>query len=166
MPADGQRRARLAVAVVDGRGRPFAAPGLARWLTRVAPARARGEVTVAVVTDARVRALNRSYRGIDKATDVLSFPHQPDASVLAADGRRSEPPFLGDIIIARGVARKQARAESHPEAVEWRVLALHGLLHLIGYDHETDDGAMRRLEHRLRRRGGLEHGLIERGGAQ
>ncbi len=164
MPADGQRRARLAVAVVDGRGRPFAAPGLARWLTRVAPARARGEVTVAVVTDARVRALNRTYRGIDTPTDVLSFPHQPEASGLAAHGRRSEPRFLGDIIIARGVAATQARAESHPESTEWRVLALHGLLHLIGYDHETDGGAMRRLEHRLRRRGGLERGLIERGG--
>ena len=71
-------------------------------------------------------------------------------------------PYLGDIVIARGVARRQARALAHAESTEWRVLALHGLLHLLGYDHEADTGAMRRLEQRLRRRGGLDGGLIER----
>lgn len=152
MPADGQRPPHLIVSVVDGRGRSFPAPGLGRWLARVAPARARGEVAVAVVSDARVRALNRTYRGADHATDVLSFP-----SGLQAPGA-----FLGDIVIARGVARRQARAQAHAEATEWRVLALHGLLHLLGHDHEADSGAMRRLEQRLRRRGGLARGLIER----
>ena len=70
--------------------------------------------------------------------------------------------FLGDIVIARGVARRQAREAGHPESTELKVLALHGLLHLLGYDHERDNGAMARLERRLRRKGGLREGLIER----
>jgi probable rRNA maturation factor len=125
------------------------APGLARWLEAVAPARARGVVTVAIVPDGRVRALNRQYRGLDRPTDVLSFP---------AD----EPGHLGDVVIAYGVARRQARDAGHPVRTELRVLALHGLLHLLGYDHETDTGQMRRIERRLRRAGGLREGLIER----
>ena len=125
-------------------------PGLAHWLQSVAPARARGEVTVAVVPDARVRALNHRYRRKDRVTDVLSF---------AAE----EPGELGDVVIAAGVAARQARLAGHSLAVELRVLALHGLLHLLGYDHEHDDGRMARLERRLRRKGGLVEGLIERG---
>jgi probable rRNA maturation factor len=70
--------------------------------------------------------------------------------------------FLGDIVIARGVARRQAREAGHPASTEMKVLALHGLLHLLGYDHERDNGAMARLERRLRRKGGLREGLIER----
>jgi probable rRNA maturation factor len=155
MASDGQRPSRLDVSVVDGRGRPLRAPGLGRWLQGIAPARARGALTVAVVSDARIRALNRTYRGVDQATDVLSFPGGPRTPQSGS--------FLGDIVIARGVARRQARAAAHSEGTEWRVLALHGLLHLLGFDHETDDGAMHRLERRLRRRGGLERGLIERG---
>jgi len=154
MPADGPRPTKLIVAVVDGQGRAFRAPGLGRWLEAVAPARAHGEVTVAFASDARVRSLNRTYRGVDTATDVLSFP-----SGLPT---RKPVAFLGDIVIARGVARRQAKAQAHPESTEWRVLALHGLLHLLGYDHEADTGTMRRLEQRLRRRGGLDGGLIER----
>jgi probable rRNA maturation factor len=126
------------------------APGLGRWLQDVAPARARGVVTVAVVPDARVRSLNRRYRASDSATDVLSFP-------------AGEPGELGDVVIAAGVAGRQARRAGHPIAVELRVLALHGLLHLLGYDHERDDGRMARLERRLRLKGGLVEGLIERG---
>jgi probable rRNA maturation factor len=133
--------------VIPGRLR---APGLARWLASIAPSRARGQVTVAVVSDARVRSLNRRYRGTDTPTDVLSFPA----------GEQGE---LGDVVIAAGVAGRQARSAGHPIAVELRVLALHGLLHLLGYDHERDDGRMARLERRLRLRGGLAEGLIERG---
>ena len=122
---------------------------LATWLRRVAPSRTRGVVTVAIVPDARVHALNRRYRKKDKPTDVLSFP---------AD----EPGQLGDVVIASGIARRQARSAGHSLQTELRVLALHGLLHLLGYDHETDEGEMSRVERRLRRKGGLREGLIER----
>ena len=147
---------RLTVAVSDERGRPIQ-PSLARWLEGVAPRRARGRVNVALVSDARVRRLNQQFRGKDQPTDVLSFPAGDDNYLQAID-------LVGDIVIARGMARRQARRAGHPEATEHRVLALHGLLHLLGYDHEDarDAGAMARLERRLRRRGGLKEGLIER----
>jgi len=148
--ADGDSRgARLDVEVVTSEG--VRAPGLRRWLADVAPARARGTVTVAIVPDARVRALNHEYRRKDTPTDVLSFPAE-------------ERGHLGDVVIAAGVARRQARAAGHSLQTELRVLALHGLLHLLGYDHERDDGQMARVERRLRRQGGLVEGLIERGG--
>jgi probable rRNA maturation factor len=105
-------------------------------------------VNVALVTDRHMRNLNRRYRGKDYATDVLSF----------AEGGE----LFGDIVIATGVARRQARRFGHSELTELRVLALHGLLHLLGYDHDVDDGVMARVERRLRRRGGLPEGLMER----
>jgi probable rRNA maturation factor len=142
--ADGDRLAIDVVTSGDVR-----APGLAAWLTRVSPTRARGQVTIAIVPDARVHELNRRYRRKDRVTDVLSFPSD-------------EKGYLGDVVIAAGVARRQAKQAGHPLAVELRVLALHGLLHLLGYDHERDDGRMARLERRLRRKGGLVEGLIER----
>lgn len=148
--------ATLRVSVCDGSGRPVRAPGLARWLTRTAPSTARGDVAVALVGDRRMRALNRRYRGVDRATDVLSFAPGP------GPGRRGGSRFLGDVVIARGVAARQARAAGHAVAIEYRILALHGLLHLMGYDHEADTGRMARLERRLRRRGGLAGGLLER----
>jgi probable rRNA maturation factor len=147
-------------------------------------------VTVALVTDARIRALNRAYRGIDKATDVLSFPAEPTwgrTSALPTSSPEGLPHMrttsspeglphmrtwgralalhqrhLGDVVIARGVASRQARSARHPTSTELRILALHGLLHLLGYDHDRDDGRMARVERRLRRKGGLPAGLIER----
>jgi probable rRNA maturation factor len=163
-PGDQRRaRPRLQIAATDERGRPLRG-SLAQWLSRVAPARARGTVGVAVVTDARIRALNRRYRKKDYATDVLSFPDDAsDIRIPAGLEAVVRPvPHLGDIVIARGVARRQARAAGHAEATELRVLALHGLLHLLGYDHEHDAGEMARVERRLRRKGGLREGLIER----
>jgi probable rRNA maturation factor len=147
--APGKRlKPRLDVDVVAGG--VTAARGLAAWLSAAAPARAKGSVCVALVSDARVRALNRQFRHVDAATDVLSFPSAP------LDGS------LGDIVIAAGVARRQAREAGHALTTELRVLALHGLLHLLGYDHETDNGQMARLERRLRAKHGLPAGLIER----
>jgi probable rRNA maturation factor len=133
------------VTVTDDKGRAVRAPGLAAWLAKVAPARARGEVAIAIVSDARIRALNKKYRRKDKVTDVLSFD-------------------TGDIVIGDGVARRQARDAGHSYAAELKVLALHGLLHLLGYDHHHpgDRGQMARLERRLRAKGGLRSGLIER----
>jgi probable rRNA maturation factor len=149
------RRGGLRASVADERGRASRSQSLARWLERIAPAAARGWVGIAIVSDRRIRSLNRAYRRKDYATDVLSFPHPhspiPDPSK-----------FLGEIVIARGVAARQARAAGHPERTELRVLALHGLLHLLGYDHERDSGRMKRAEARLRRKAGLPAGLIER----
>ena len=149
---------RLRVITTDDRGRAVRAPGLAAWLARVAPARARGDLSLAIVPDTRMRALNRKYRRKDQATDVLSFAASaPRPWALA-------PRVLGDIVIAAGVARRQARDAGHSYAVELKVLALHGLLHLLGYDHHdpADGGRMARLERRLRAKGGLPAGLIER----
>lgn len=142
--------ARLRVSVASPDGVNVGTRGLGPWLTRIAPSKARGELCVALVSDNRMRALNRQFRGRDKVTDVLSFP----------SGERG---FMGDIVIASRVARQQARAAGHPVQTEVRVLALHGLLHLLGYDHEQDDGKMARIEARLRKKAGLEEGLIERG---
>jgi probable rRNA maturation factor len=159
MAPGGQRigRPHLRALVTDAQGRSVE-PALSRWLTRVAPREARGTVSVAIVSDRHVRALNRRYRGIDSATDVLSFPTRMPAPAQPSVVRL----FLGDIVIARGVARRQARNLGHSEATELKVLALHGLLHLLGYDHERDGGRMARVERRLRRKGGLREGLIER----
>jgi probable rRNA maturation factor len=154
----------LTVTVVDGLGRPVRS-GLARWLGRAAPSGARGQVTIALVTDARMRRLNREHRAVNSATDVLSFPAgQPDRRRLGhpARGPRQSIAPLGDIAIATGVAKRQARECRHSLDTELRVLALHGLLHLLGYDHVTDRGEMGRLEERLRRRARLPAGLISR----
>lgn len=142
----------IRVEITDARGRRLPSQALARWMEKHAPARARGRVVVAMVGDATMRRFNRQFRDKDYATDVLSFP-----SIGPGD--------LGEIAIATGVCRRQARAAGHAEAIEARVLALHGLLHLMGYDHETDGGAMRRMEERLRTRAGLPSGLIGRAGA-
>jgi probable rRNA maturation factor len=146
------------------------ARGLGGWLSRIAPRSARGAVTVAILPDSKVRALNKRFRGLNKATDVLSFPSDADDRSGHRDTRRAKSPgtkspkFLGEIVIARGIAKKQAKNLAHPTRIELRVLALHGLLHLLGYDHEVDDGKMARAEARLRRKAGLPLGLIARAG--
>ena len=153
---DRPLRSRLRVVVTDGRGRVRRADRLRRWLAGVAPPSVRGDLTIALVCDRKMRDLNRRYRGVDRPTDVLSFPvrTEDDAGIEAGQADRGEP-HLGDIVIATGVARRQARAAGHPLGAELRCLALHGLLHLLGYDHERDTGQMERLERRLRRQGGL-----------
>jgi len=111
---------------------------LARACELVLP-RAAG-VAVCLVSDAEIARLNRTYRGKGGATDVLSFP---------ADGTG------GDIAISPAAARRNARSLGHSVPEELRVLILHGVLHLAGYDHETDQGEMERRELRLRRRLGI-----------
>ena len=148
---EGQRRVsddRLVVdVVVYASLRPVR--GLAKWLQSVAPSRTRGSVSVAVVPDARIRALNRRFRGKNAVTDVLSFP----------DGENGR---LGDVVIAAGRAVRQARQARHSREDEIRVLALHGLLHLLGYDHDSGEGQMARLEARLSRKGGMSLSVLER----
>jgi probable rRNA maturation factor len=113
----------------------------------------RGNVTVLLTTNNEMRKLNRRFRNKDKATDVLSFP-------APAAIRRDGP---GDIAISVPVARAQARRMGHSFEEELKVLLLHGLLHLAGYDHETDQGQMRRKEQNLRTRLGVPTSLTERG---
>jgi probable rRNA maturation factor len=110
--------------------------------------RLHGLVGVRLMDDASIRTLNRDFRRHDAPTDVLSFP--------------ADPPYLGDLAVSIPTARRQARAHAHSLDAEVRILLLHGLLHLAGYDHETDRGQMRRLEAALRRRFHLPPGLIER----
>lgn len=149
---------RLRVSVTDGRGGTVRDGGLGRWLAAAAPPRARGDVAIALVSDRRMRTLNRSYRRKDYATDVLSFPAEPTPGVA---GRERS---LGDLVIATGVAARQAREAGHSVQTELRILALHGLLHLLGYDHEApnDKGRMKRAEARLLKQAGVNAGLIAR----
>ena len=113
-----------------------------------------GQVTVLLTTDATIRDLNRRFRGKDEATDVLSFS--------ATNPLQSQDKIAGDLAISVETARKQAAEQGHALGVELRVLILHGLLHLTGYDHETDAGRMQRRERQLRAKLGLPQGLIER----
>jgi probable rRNA maturation factor len=152
-----RRRPALQVDVSSHVRTPIVTAGLGAWLQDTAPRSVCGIVSIAIVSDARVRSLNREYRGVDSATDVLSFPSNDDSTDVVHPDES-----LGDIVIAAGVARRQAAAAGHAVAIELRVLALHGLLHLAGHDHETDGGAMAALERKLRRQGGLIEGLIER----
>ena len=126
---------------------------LARFLaTAQAAVRLKGQVTVLLTTDAAIRRLNRQFRGKNKATDVLSFP----AEGLGAEG------MAGDLAISVTTALGQAAEQGHSLATEIKVLMLHGLLHLAGYDHEVDEGQMARRERALRGKLGLPQGLIER----
>lgn len=136
-------------------GRALRRRALAAFLSEAArTAGVRGSISVLLTSDAGIRRLNRRYRRKDKPTDVLSFP--------AAQPVQGQERTAGDLAISVPTARRQAEEAGHPLFVELEVLVLHGVLHLAGYDHETDDGQMARREATLRRRLGLEAGLIER----
>ena len=109
-------------------------------------AKVQGEVDVLIAGNRRLRQLNRRFRRKNKPTDVLSFPR----------------PSGGDIAISADIARDNARLYGHSLADELKVLVLHGMLHLAGYDHETDNGRMARAEARLRARLKLPASLIDR----
>ena len=128
---------------------------LARFLREAqAAVRLRGQVSGLLTTDREIRRLNRQFRGKDKATDVLTFP----ADTLVQKTER----IAGDLAISVPTARRQALEQGHSLSVEIKVLILHGLLHLAGFDHERDSGQMARREKLLRRRLRLPEGLIER----
>jgi probable rRNA maturation factor len=123
---------------------------IAAWARRLREEVARGREFCCLLTDDReLRRLNRRHRGKDRPTDVLSFPARAGGS-------------LGDIAVSTGRARRQAREHGHSVEEEIGILMLHGLLHLLGMDHERDRGQMMRAEMRWRRRLGLPAGLTER----
>jgi probable rRNA maturation factor len=127
------------------RRRRVSAARLRRLLGRAATRlRARGELALVLTGDREIRALNARYRRKDQATDVLSFP-----------GEGGEL-GVGDVVISVETAARNAKARGRSLLRELDVLALHGLLHALGYDHERDDGEMERLERRLRRQLGVE----------
>ncbi len=109
----------------------------------------RGEVNVRIASNRELQELNRRFRKKNEPTDVLSFPSET-------------PKLAGDIAISGEIAAANAGEMGHPTQTELKVLILHGLLHLAGYDHETDKGEMRTRETTLRRQLGLPVGLIER----
>jgi probable rRNA maturation factor len=128
---------------------------LARFVARAQRAAGlHGSVDVLVIGSRDIRDLNRRFRRQDKPTDVLSFP--PVASLARG--------FAGDVVISADIAAENARRLGHAPADELKVLALHGVLHLAGYDHEHDHGEMARKEARLRRALRLPAALTERTG--
>jgi probable rRNA maturation factor len=108
------------------------------------------EVSIAFVDDETMSGLNRKFRHKAKTTDVLTFPADDSYADPSQKGRP-----LGDIVISVDQARRQAASEKHPLATEIRYLILHGILHALGYDHETDDGEMSALEVEVRELVGL-----------
>lgn len=118
------------------------------WLAPVVAAVAPQAESFAVrfISDREMRRLNAAFRRRDEPTDILSFPGD-DTSLFPRS-----PRHLGDVAISVPAARRQARHLGHSVEVELRILLLHGILHCLGHDHETDGGVMERLEKRLRRR--------------
>jgi probable rRNA maturation factor len=116
--------------------------------------RMKGIVDVLVTTSREIQGLNRRFRSKNVPTDVLSFP--------AWGAAKSHPAFAGDIVISAEIASRNAHRLGHSAADEVKILALHGMLHLAGYDHESDNGRMARKEINLRREFGLPTALIER----
>jgi len=110
-----------------------------------------GAVSILITGNSNIRQLNSRFRGKNQSTDVLSFP-----AAASANG------FAGDIAVSFDVAASNARLLGHSVSDEIRILILHGILHLAGYDHESDRGEMAKKEILLRRRFALPTGLIER----
>ena len=121
-----------------------------------------GDATIAFVSDRQIKELNKRFRGFDKATDVLSFPAESEEFARSEEFAKSEESsegeerVLGDIAISVERAATQAKENGLSFEQEIAQLILHGLLHLCGYDHETDGGEMNRLELRLRKKLGID----------
>lgn len=116
-------------------------------------------VTVCFVSDPAIARMNRKFRDKQGPTDVLSFPAHRSRVHAVRSRFRAKPTrsdhYVGDIVISPETARRYARRHSHGLALELRVLILHGMIHLAGFDHENDSGEMMQLERHLRRRLGL-----------
>lgn len=125
------------------------------FLAQLSSRVARSGFSVCLLSDRGIRRYNRRFRRRDEATDVLSFP--------AGNGRTKQENNLGDILISAETARENARRYGLRLEQEIQVLALHGVLHLLGYDHERDEGHMARLERRWSRELGLPQPLTGRG---
>jgi len=135
-------------------------PAVSRFLIRAQKAVGlNGEVHVLLADDATLKRLNKTFRGKDKSTDVLSFPAGPSTVFF---GEPDAPELAGDLAISLETASRQASRFGHTPAEEVRILLLHGLLHLAGFDHETDSGEMAAREAELRQQLGLSAGLIAR----
>ncbi len=139
----------------------LSASTLERFVLRVRRlVRLRGTVNVLVTNSFELRALNSRFRGADKATDVLSFPSPHIEEIEAEHGKARCA--AGEVAISADVARENAARLGHTVADEVKILTLHGILHLAGFDHERDNGEMASRESQLRRELKLEAGLIER----
>ena len=142
MSEDGEQPDALEIVLLNplrygGLGLPSLRRWLRRWVPEIAPGA--GSLAVLFTSDRGIAVLNRQFRQRDEPTDVLSFPGDGDE-------------HLGDVVVSVPTARRQGIGEGHELARELRLLLLHGVLHCLGYDHENDDGAMDRLELRLRER--------------
>jgi probable rRNA maturation factor len=134
------------------RQNPVNLPSLRRFVKRARTAvPLAGEVFVLLTSDAAIRKLNRNFRGKNKPTDVLSFPASTSPQNIA-----------GDLAISVDTAAQQAKQFRHPLQVELKILLLHGMLHLAGFDHEADAGEMATREEEMRRRFRLPVALISR----
>lgn len=141
---------------VDG----LSSEALGRFVVRARrTVRLKGKVNILVTSSGEMRALNQRFRKKNKTTDVLSFPAASSSSGSA------QRPFAGEIAICADIASKNAQMLGHSPATEVKILALHGILHLAGFDHERDNGEMARREGKLRRKLGLPSSLTERGEA-
>lgn len=133
------------------------AEALGRFALRARRAvRLRGKVNILVTSSEAMYALNRRFRKKNKTTDVLSFP-----SARSSSGS-TQRPFAGEIAISADIASRNAAMLGHSTAIEVKILTLHGILHLAGFDHERDNGEMARREGKLRRKLGLPSSLTER----
>lgn len=128
---------------------------LERFVLRVRRLTRLPVIDVLVTTSSDMRRLNRQFRGIDKPTDVLSFPATPF-------GRPRENRFAGELAISAEIAKENAKRLEHSLSDEVKILTLHGMLHLAGFDHESDEGEMNRKERKLRKQLKLDLALIER----
>jgi probable rRNA maturation factor len=143
----------IALVILQKRVVGLTEKALDRFVTRARRAAGvRAAVNVLVTSSVELQELNQRFRGKNQPTDVLSFPALPGL----------KPRYAGDIAISAEIAAHNARTLGHTAAEEIKILILHGILHLRGYDHERDSGKMARREEKLRRDLRLPMGLIER----